>query len=117
MDERPILGLIEKATVKGTNKKELTLLARIDTGAQNSSIDLDIAQQLQLGPIIKTKTIRNSHGQTLRPVIRVPIHVGTKDVIEEFTIANRSKMKYKILIGQNILNKGFLIDPLKRDHL
>ena len=34
---------------------------------------------------------------------------------EEFTLADRSHMTYRILLGQNILKKGnFLIDPLKK---
>ncbi len=30
-----------------------------------------------------------------------------------FSIADRAHMKYKVLIGKNILKKGFLIDPSK----
>jgi hypothetical protein len=29
-------------------------------------------------------------------------------------VADRSHLKYKILIGQNILKKGFIIDPQKK---
>ena len=29
----------------------------------------------------------------------------------ECTVADRSHMKYKMLIGQNVLKKGFIIDP------
>ena len=32
----------------------------------------------------------------------------------EFTIADRTHMKYKILVGQNILKEGFLVDPMKK---
>lgn len=113
-DERPILGLLEDVDIMNaeTGEKEPTR-ARIDTGAQNSSVDLVLAQKLRLGPIIKTKSIRNSHGQSLRPVVKAKVILAGVEVEEEFTIANRSNMRYKILIGQNILRQGFLIDPSK----
>ena len=111
--EKPILGLVEVITVKGNSGKEAELKARIDTGAQNSSIDLVTAQELRLGPIIKTKSIRNSHGNSLRPVVRAKVVIEGKELEGEFTIANRSNMRYKILIGQNFLTQGFLIDPAK----
>ena len=36
-----------------------------------------------------------------------------KEFKTDFTLADRSDMKYPVLIGQNILSKGFLIDPMK----
>ena len=112
-DERPVLGLVEDIIIKGNGNKQTALLARIDTGAQNSSVDLITAQELRLGPIIKTKSIRNSHGNSLRPVVKATVVLAGRELEGEFTIAKRSNMKYKVLIGQNLLNKGFLIDPSK----
>ena len=31
----------------------------------------------------------------------------------KFTIANRTQLSYPMLIGRNVLKKGFLIDPNK----
>ena len=36
-----------------------------------------------------------------------------KEIKTDFTLADRSNMKYSVLIGQNILKQGFLIDPSK----
>ena len=108
--EKPILSLVEHVKFSG-EQQTFEFDARIDTGAQNSSIDLVMAQKLKLGPIIKTKSIRNSHGITLRPVVEATITLQGKTLTAEFTISNRTKMKYKALIGQNILKEGFLIDP------
>jgi hypothetical protein len=112
--DKPVLGLVENVQLKGNAGKEAELLARIDTGAQNSSIDLLTAQELRLGPIIKTKSIRNSHGNSLRPVVKAKIVIANKQLEGEFTIANRSNMRYKVLVGQNLLQQGFLIDPSKK---
>ncbi len=111
MNNRIILGLTETITLEGNNGKNAEIRARIDSGAQNSSIDQGLAAELHLGPIIKNKIIKQSHGQSVRPVVKVKVNVAGKLVDAEFTISNRSHMKFPALIGQNILKDGFLIDP------
>ena len=111
---RPVIGFIETITVSGNNHKKKKLKARIDTGAEKSSMDARLAAELSLGPIIKRKLITSAHGHTVRPVMEARIELSKKNIKSEFTIADRSHMKYKVLIGQNILRKGFLIDPMKK---
>jgi len=115
MENREVIGFIEEVSIKGNNHKEKIVKARIDTGAVKSSIDAKLAAELELGPIIKRKLVVSAHGHTLRPVMEAHIKLGNKKMIAEFTIADRSHMKYRILVGQNILKKGFLIDPLKKN--
>lgn len=112
---RAIIGLIEDAVLIGNNNKSKHVKARIDTGAEKSSIDARLAAELHLGPIIKRKVIASAHGRTVRPVMEARIIIDGKTLKSEFTIADRSHMKYKVLIGQNILKEeGFLVDPLKK---
>ena len=110
--EKTTVGLYEKITLKGDGG-EKEVIARIDTGATNSSIDLKIASSLRLGPIIQSKMVKSANGSKLRPVIESDIELHGKIISEKFTLADRSHMKYPVLIGQNILKKGFLIDPSK----
>lgn len=113
MKDKIVLGLVEDVTLFGADGKEVTIPARIDTGAQHSSIDQALAAELQLGPILKNKAIRQSHGRSLRPVVEVKTVLCGKKQTGEFTISNRVHMKYKALIGQNLLRQGFIIDPSK----
>lgn len=106
--EKKIVGLVEKIKING---KEV--MARIDTGAEHSSIDEDLAKKLKLGPILRTILIKSASGQTRRPVVEAEINIKGKVLQSKFNIANRKHMKYKVLIGQNILKQGFLIDPSK----
>jgi len=113
MMDRTIIGLTEKVIVKG-DSGEKVVTARIDTGATNSSIDMQLASQLSLGPIVTTKKVRSTNGSSVRPVVDLTLCLNTKEFTGEFTIADRSHMKYRMLIGQNILKKTrFLIDPIK----
>jgi hypothetical protein len=112
-EDRTIVGFTEEVIIFGNKNRESRTKARIDSGAGISAIDQKLALYLQLGPILKNKKIKQSHGKSIRPVVSAKIDVNGKEMEAEFTIANREHMKYKVLVGRNILKKGFLIDPSK----
>jgi hypothetical protein len=110
-----ILGLIEKVTVIGKRGKSRVAFARIDTGATKSSIDVNLARALTLGPVIDTTVVKSASGTESRKVIQGEILIKGKRISAKFTIADRTHMTYKVLIGQNILKTGgFLIDPTRK---
>ena len=78
-----------------------------------SSIDVRLAALLALGPITKTKIVKSASGKGRRAVVDAKIALADKEIKTDFTLADRAGMKYPLLIGQNILSKGFLIDPTK----
>ncbi len=113
MKGRFILGLTEKVLITGRKKQE-EIVARIDTGATSSSIDMHLAATLELGPIISLKTIRSASGTGKRALVKVRIKIAGQTLEGDFSLADRSHMSYRVLIGQNMLKQGkFLIDPLK----
>jgi len=107
-----VIGLAEKVRIRYKNGYK-TVISKIDTGATKSSIDTNLAAELRLGPVIKSKLVKSAHGSKLRPIIEAEIELAGKKIRSEFTLADRAHMKYRILIGQNILKDGFLIDPTK----
>ena len=113
----PIIGLYEKVTLSGNKTINRQVIARIDTGATRSSIDVKLAASLRLGPVLKTKMNKNEHGATLRPIVDGSVTIAGKKLKTQFTIADRTKMKYKMLIGQDLLRQGkFLIDTCNADN-
>lgn len=108
--DKIIVGLTEKIMIKN-GKEHPEIEARIDTGATKSSIDLNLAGDLKLGPIVKTMMVKSAHGKKMRPVIHVEVELAGKRIQTEFTLADRSHMRYPVLIGQDILKEGFIIDP------
>ena len=108
--EKTIIGLVEEVTIK-TKDKAKELAAKIDTGATKSSMDIKLAEELKLGPVIKSKLVKSAHGNKVRPVIKAEVILAGKHITSEFSLADRSHLKYSVLIGQNILKHGFLIDP------
>jgi hypothetical protein len=110
--KKTIVGFTEKVTVVGS-KATKEVMARIDTGATKSSIDAALVKELELGPEIRNIMVRSAHGQGRRGVVYERIIIGDRKMRMQFTVADRAHMKYKVLIGQNILKRGFLIDPSK----
>lgn len=109
---RIVIGLTENVAINGGKERKI-FIAKIDTGATKSSMDTKLAAEMGLGPVIKSKLIKSAHGNKLRPVIEAEVTLAGKKIKSEFTLAEREHMRYRVLIGQNILKHGFLVDPLK----
>lgn len=90
--------------------------ARIDTGAAFCSLHADNVSEdngwikFKRGevtykvPIERQVKIRNAHGSSSRPIVKLDIVVrGTRYNQVEFTITSRAKMSYDVLIGRNFL--------------
>jgi len=111
--KRKILGLIEVVKIGNYEYK-----AKIDTGADSSSLDKSIIEKLnkntEVIKVISYKKIKSALGIEKRPVVEIEIELLGRRYIEKFTISERSNLKYKVLIGKDILKKEkFIIDPNK----
>lgn len=111
--DRFVVGYVEPVTITAPSGERQRWLARVDSGATRSSIDKLLVEEMQLGPSVGTVTIRNANGRMEREVIRVKLKLADEEFEEEFTVADRSQMTFKVLLGRNILNQNFLIDPKK----
>lgn len=112
MDKKTVVGLIEEVTIFGKGKQQ-KVIARIDTGAKSNSIDFNLAKKLGINSKGKTTIVKSSMGKVKREVVDLDIGIAGKKFKGIFTIANRSHLKYPVLIGRNILINGFIIDPSK----
>ena len=112
--DKPVLGLTEVVVLLGNGSTE-KIAAKIDTGATKSSIDTDLAIRMKLGPIVETKLVKSAHGSAIRPVVHASIILAGKKFDSDFTLAERTHMKYKMLIGLNILKKGFVVDCSRKE--
>jgi hypothetical protein len=101
-----------------------TIHARVDTGAAISSLGVKwikeekglISCLLPNKQIItfkefKKKVIKSSFGHTEeRYVVKILINVLGRKVRTNFTLADRSKMKFPILLGRKLLKGRFMVD-------
>tara|TARA_Y100000034_G_C6769759_1_gene343344 strand:+ start:244 stop:579 length:336 start_codon:yes stop_codon:yes gene_type:complete len=109
---KEIVGLSEKIEILGPSGTKKKVNAKVDTGATIGSIDLSLAVELQLGPIVRIKKVKQAHGNSNRAIVETEIKFAGETFKSDFTLADRSHMKFPVLLGQNQLTK-VLIDPSK----
>ncbi|MGK0179920.1 MAG: hypothetical protein ACI8PD_001721 [Nitrospinales bacterium] len=126
------IGWVEHVNVV---KQNIRLEAKIDTGADTSSIKAEILKEysvageewvqfrmeskqnqpatLELKIERHAKVKGRSGPSSMRPVVRMGICLGNiyRDI--EVNLAQRKKFKYPILIGRNFLEGVFLVDSGK----
>lgn len=60
------------------------------------------------------REIKNSFGQKeQRYIITTPLLIFGRTFVTEFSLSNRKKMKYPVLLGRKFLRAGFLVDVNK----
>jgi len=79
-----------------------TTMAKIDTGADRSSIDLRLANALRLHQIGEI-TVRNAMGKQKRRTVLLSLKVFGSKKIVEVTVANRRKMTTPFIIGMDLV--------------
>ena len=133
LDKRTVLGGLEYVYL---DPPGINLSARIDTGAQTSSLNaLDMIEFERDGkPYIrfniidpetkkKIELIRRVRGYTKikkhktesqrRPIVRLRVKLGNLDELISFTLVDRSKFKQQILMGRNFLRDLAIVDVSK----
>ena len=107
--------------------------ARMDTGAETSSIDAQNIRPFERDgekwvsfditnrkngetkhfekPIKRKTNIIRTGEKERRYVVLLDIKMGQDMINAEFTLNDRSKFDYQVLIGRNIINGRFIIDP------
>jgi hypothetical protein len=104
--EKVIIGLTEDVVIN-----DHVLKAKIDTGAKGSSVSEELVQELGLKQIKGKILVRSASGQQVRPLVEGYLKLKGKDMKVRFNVTDRSMMTYKVLIGVEVLRKGFLVDP------
>ena len=126
--EKLIIGGKEKVNFPEINKFQV--LARIDTGAKTSSIHCEKVWVERIGnrkvlcatllkktrfvtkfKKFRVKKVKSSNGiEQTRYAVKLFIQVGGALYKTEFTLSNRDKMNYPVLLGRKFLRNKFVVD-------
>ena len=126
-EEKVTIGTVEDVIVFPWRVK---LPARIDTGAAKSSLDareLTIHEDrvefrlpqkyggLRLSlPIVEWRHVRTPEGLERRPVVELDICLGSERFRTLVNLADRSMVKYPLILGRNFLRENFVVDVKRR---
>ena len=134
MNEKRTVGRVEKINFPELGIKSVH--AKVDTGADLSSIwASDIHEEEGIlrfklfgkksphytgkeiefaSPHYLLTRIASSFGhRQLRYVVRLQIKLGGKVIVGTFTLSDRSKKTYPVLIGRKLLYRKFIVDVAK----
>ncbi|WP_457614294.1 putative ATP-dependent zinc protease [Methanopyrus sp.] len=113
------VGVTTVVTVSGLmGSKRVT--ARVDTGAENDSIDLKLASEIGAGPVTGVKKVRSASASRLRserrPVVHVTLELAGTCLPSEATLADRRDMRYPMIVGRKTLRRaGVTVDPSREE--
>lgn len=106
--------------LKDDKEKIHLVKAKVDSGADNCSIDENLAKKLGLcenNDIVAEADIVNANGIDKRPVIKINFIINDESIKTFATVADRGNLDCPLLIGRSALkNEKFkiLIDPLQK---
>jgi alpha-L-glutamate ligase-like protein len=107
------IGRYEEVEILGLNGERETLYAKIDTGADISSLDIEVAKRLGLmseDNVLYESSFYNSLGNKKRKVVGITYYMAGRKVKSRVSISDRSKLSKKMLIGWRDLG-GFMVVP------
>jgi len=128
-----VIGYIE--TVDLPELELFGLDAKIDTGADSSSIHCDdmiidgdmvsfsLCDEVHKAyhgkkitlPIAKRKKVKSSNGKSQERIfIKTLIKLGCKSYEAEISLSNRENMKYPMLVGRRFMSHRYLVDVSHR---
>lgn len=114
MTGRTLLGIEEKVTVYDHAGEPHSIIAKVDTGAHRTTIDINRAKQIGIHqPVIEYDDVWGALGEARRPVIEMDLQIRDRRQKSKAFLADRSNMRYEMILGRRDL-KGFLVDPTKR---
>ncbi|MCE2893854.1 MAG: RimK/LysX family protein [Flammeovirgaceae bacterium] len=129
-----ILGRSDRVDLPGLGLENIH--AKIDTGAYTSSLHCSSAKVVngQLEFVLldeehpeftgmkfkmnkfSQREVKNSSGEAeLRYIIRTTIKLFNRKIRAEFSLSDREKLRFPVLLGRKILRNRFLIDVTRKD--
>jgi alpha-L-glutamate ligase-like protein len=105
---RKTVSAMEEVEVIGHNGSSEIVRAKIDTGADGSSIDRVLAQELGLlesDNILYYDYFRNALGRKKREIVGVTFVMAGRKIKTQISIADRSRLRTKMLVGRRDLKQ------------
>lgn len=127
----PVVGWRELVWLPGLGLSGVP--AKIDTGARTSSLHATVLEhfdrdgedfvrfavdfepqhvrQVCEAVHVDKRGITSSNGETqMRLIVKTPIRIGDLEFRAEFSLADRSDMRFPMLIGRSALRRRFVVD-------
>lgn len=111
--KRNIIQNYEDVVVHGINGTSKIVRAKVDTGANRTSIDTEIATELGLltqENILEKKTFYSGLGEQERNIVKCDFEIAGNKISSEVSVSDRSHMTHKMIIGRRDIH-NYLVQP------
>ena len=111
-----VVRLVARVTIRGPGGEE-SVRAKVDTGADRTTVERELAAELKLDPTGSKVKVKALGGTQLmeRPLVKAAVTLKGRTFTLTVGVADRSQMRYRMIIGRDILRSGyFLIDPSRK---
>ncbi|MBI2934261.1 MAG: hypothetical protein HYY29_01700 [Chloroflexi bacterium] len=108
-EARVLLGAKERVKLMAPGG-EVEVVAKIDTGADYSSLDRSLALSLAYKAGDRKTRITGGNGSKMRETAKVKFMLAGREITTRVTLADRSGLSTPMLIGRNDM-AGFTVDP------
>lgn len=107
--QQVVLNPVESVVLLG--RFQVRVNARVDTGADLASLDINLAHQMGLDqPVVREILVSNANGVTRRKVVKAKFILRGQVRLVEFSLIARDGLPHPVLLGRRAL-QGFLVDP------
>jgi hypothetical protein len=123
---KKMIGTVEKVTFYGKEDKEVTLEAKIDTGADSSSIDFEVARALGFERTVEAYQTLQANWENLKDLSKearwgkfenIPDVVGTAPIHSSHGTTYRVKIQLEMLLdGKRVPVRPTIIDRSKLEY-
>jgi len=110
-----VIGVFEKVGINnGGSKKDHMVIAKIDTGAYRTSIDISLAKKLDLVEHDRVVKVRAASGKQERNTVKIILTIKGKKIETTASLTDRKELRHQLIIGRKNI-RGFLVDTSKID--
>lgn len=105
------IGRYEEVEILGLNGQSEKLMAKIDTGADISSLDIQVAEKLDLmneDNVLYESSFYNALGKKKRKVVGTTFYLAGRKIKSRVSISDRARLSRKMIIGWRDLG-GFAV--------
>lgn len=108
------LGYTTRIRISASGRGE-SAVAKVDTGADRTSIDTELAGRIGAGPLVGTTEVRSgtTDAPETRPLVGVDISVNGRWRSLTVSVTDRGDMTYPVLLGRDVL-KDYTVDINQR---
>lgn len=112
--QKQVLASTEEAVLVSLQGTLHKVIARIDTGAERTSLDIELAKSIGVRGTGQIRKYRSAAGEENRELAKLTYFLSGRKIDSIVSIGWRQDLKHPMIVGRSDL-KGFYVDPTAKN--